>query len=47
MTEKPTVMTHKPMRIVLIREEPEAHLNRWYVVYVQPTLLEPVAVICL
>lgn len=32
--------------ILLIRVEPELNMNRWYSVGVQPTLLDPVAVIC-
>jgi len=30
----------------LIRIEPEKNMNRWYSVCVQPTLLDPAAVIC-
>jgi predicted DNA-binding WGR domain protein len=30
----------------LVREEPENNVNRWYFVTVQPTLFEPLAVIC-
>jgi predicted DNA-binding WGR domain protein len=34
------------MLTVLKRVEPEAHMNRWYMVLVQPTLLAENAVIC-
>ena len=34
------------MNAHLIRIEPEKNMNRWYSVCVQPTLLDPVAVIC-
>lgn len=33
-------------RIFLVRVEPEKNVNRWYNVVVQPTLLDPWAVIC-
>ena len=32
--------------VLLKRLDPEEHINRWYMVRVQPTLLDPVAVIC-
>ncbi|RIK33057.1 MAG: WGR domain-containing protein [Chloroflexi bacterium] len=32
--------------ISLARIDPELHMNRWYTIAVQPTLLDPVAVIC-
>jgi len=34
------------MAVLLKRFDPEEHINRWYSVHVQPTLLDPVAVIC-
>jgi predicted DNA-binding WGR domain protein len=34
------------MLTVLKRVEPEANMNRWYMVLVQPTLLSDTAVIC-
>ena len=34
------------MITVLKRVEPEEHIDRWYMVAVQPTLFEPLAVIC-
>ncbi len=35
-----------PMFTLLKRFDPEQHANRWYMVMVQPTLLEETAVIC-
>lgn len=32
--------------IRLIRLDPEKGMNRWYLVTVQPTLFDPVAVVC-
>jgi predicted DNA-binding WGR domain protein len=32
--------------VLLVRIEPEKNLDRWYSVAVQPTLLDPWAVIC-
>ena len=32
--------------VILKRVEPEEKVDRWYMVTVQPTLLEPVAVVC-
>ena len=34
------------MMTVLFRIEPEKKMDRWYIVAVQPTLLDPWAVIC-
>ena len=34
------------MMALLIRIEPEMNMDRWYSVCVQPTLLDPVAVVC-
>ena len=34
------------MLTVLRRVEPEEHIDRWYMVLVQPTLLDPIAVYC-
>lgn len=34
------------MYAVLKRFDPDEHIDRWYSVAVQPTLFEPVAVIC-
>lgn len=34
------------MFVLLRRTNPEEHMDRWYLVLVQATLLEPVAVIC-
>ena len=34
------------MVTVLVRIEPEKKMDRWYSVTVQPTLLDPCAVIC-
>ena len=34
------------MFTLLKRFDPEEHVNRWYMVAVQPTLLEETAVIC-
>lgn len=34
------------MTVLLKRFDPEENLNRWYMVHVQPTLLEPIAVMC-
>lgn len=34
------------MHTLLKRVNPEQHMNRWYLVTIQPTLLEPLAVIC-
>ena len=33
------------MYVFLTRQDPEEHINRWYSVRVQPTLLDPLAVI--
>ncbi len=32
--------------VLLVRVDPERGLNRWYSVSIQPTLLDPVAVLC-
>ena len=32
--------------ILLTRIEPDARMNRWYLVNVQPTLLDEIAVVC-
>lgn len=34
------------MMALLVRIEPEMSMDRWYSVCVQPTLLDPVAVVC-
>ena len=34
------------MLTFLKRVDPEEHMDRWYMVFVQATLFEPVAVIC-
>lgn len=34
------------MLTVMRRIEPEEHIDRWYMVLVQPSLFEPLAVIC-
>jgi predicted DNA-binding WGR domain protein len=34
------------MHTILIRVDPERHMDRRYSVAIQPTLLDPVAVIC-
>ena len=34
------------MLVLLTRVDPEEHMDRWYMVTVQPTLFEPLAVIC-
>lgn len=34
------------MMTLLKRVEPEQHMNRWYMIAVQATLLDPIAVIC-
>lgn len=34
------------MNTTLIRIDPARHMDRWYTVMVQPTLLDSVAVIC-
>jgi hypothetical protein len=34
------------MTVLLKRFDPEENVNRWYMVHVQPTLFEPIAVIC-
>ena len=33
------------MAVLLKRFDPEENVNRWYMVHVQPTLFEPIAVI--
>ena len=32
--------------MLLRRIDPEENMNRWYMVQIQPTLLDPIAVIC-
>jgi predicted DNA-binding WGR domain protein len=32
--------------MLLIKVDPEAHIDRWYLIVVQPTLLDKSAVIC-
>lgn len=32
--------------MLLIKTDPEAHIDRWYLIVVQPTLLDKSAVIC-
>lgn len=32
--------------MLLIKTDPEAHIDRWYLIVVQPTLLDESAVIC-
>lgn len=34
------------MVVLLRRFNPEENMNRWYMVQIQPTLLDPIAVIC-
>lgn len=34
------------MRAVLRRVDPDEHMDRWYLVTVQATLFEPLAVVC-
>ena len=34
------------MLTLLTRTDPDQHINRWYLVAIQPTLLDPMAVIC-
>jgi predicted DNA-binding WGR domain protein len=34
------------MMALLVHIEPEMNMDRWYSVRVQPTLLDPVAVVC-
>jgi hypothetical protein len=40
------VVYNLTMAALLKRFEPEENVNRWYLVHVQPTLFEPIAVIC-
>ena len=42
----PLLVLQSPMLVLLTRTDPDKQMNRWYLVTIQPTLLDPIAVIC-